>query len=82
MFTSMNKLEDTAYNYGQKIKRDKTMKTLATAIWTARNRIAKLEAENDQLRKALEKIAELNWLDDPHEARRIAKVATVKEAGK
>jgi regulator of replication initiation timing len=38
-------------------------------------------AENDRLREALEKIAELNWLDDPHEARRIARAALAKEEG-
>jgi hypothetical protein len=41
-----------------------------------------LRAENDRLREALTRIAELNWLDDPHEARRIAKAATAKEVGK
>jgi hypothetical protein len=39
------------------------------------------EAENDRLRAALEKIADVNWLDDPHEARRIAKAALAKEVG-
>jgi hypothetical protein len=53
-----------------------------TAYDAAEAECGTLRAENDRLREALEKIAELNWLDDPHEARRIAKAALAKEAGK
>jgi chromosome segregation ATPase len=45
------------------------------------DKLEKVEIERDRLREALERIAEANWLDDPHEARRIARAALAKEAG-
>jgi hypothetical protein len=52
------------------------------ALKDAADRAEAAEAERDRLREALDKIAELNWLDEPHEARRFARAALAKEAGK